>query len=345
VLPRAAWLVLLAVAACAWSVPSSAQRAPRRPPVTTATLDADLAAYGAWLGRVQQVEAPLQAELSGLSASWQEAVRGVGIAEAVARFRPVVARILATADRTDAALRAMDAPEFAGFPIAQDLRPPAILGKMIEINGNIRAAIDSFNPLLDAALHNDEAAVAAAAARMIAGFRLVLESQIVFARGTLAATEADSPAWEVGNIRLIYFRAAERIIRAYPERGETGRDPALPGDLSALARELEAAADRASRGIEGLLATLSRQLQQAERSRDAGYAGIIRRNIAIFTVDRDLVPLARELARILRVGAADIDGQAIAATDLVGLFRQLQPVRARLQALAQAENAALAGAR
>lgn len=336
---------LLAIAAClAW--PAAA--VPTQPPeseaqVSVAAIDAEMRAYGEWMTRILALQAPVQNQLTALGPAWQSAqAEGITPRQLAERVRPSVARALAVIDAAISALDALERPEFASLDLPEDVRPAAIVRQLQAVNRQLRSAIDAFNPLLDALQNNDMAAVEASGTRLLASLGLVLESQVVLARASQAATPRDDPSWALGNFELIFFRTGARLFAAWRPFEPPRVDEALPADMIALADELEANAERGAQRLDAELETFAAELADAQGRGDASHVMVLRRAIAAFTVTRGYFPLSRELGAILRAEAALVRGQPVTQESTVRFFGRLRPIRERMEEIGRQAVARMA---
>lgn len=319
---------------------AAAPAPPRSRPVASARVAADLRAYGEWLARLDAIEGPLRTELAGLSARWDEANRRADARAAAAQFRPVVARMTALIEETNARLRALSVPELSSLQLIEGVRPAEVVGQMIRINSGIRDVVDAYNPLMDSLASADPRAADAAGQRMMEGIGLVFDGQIVFTRASLAATPRAEARWDMINVQLLYFRAVARAHATWPHARARTPDPGLAPDLRAIAAELETSATEGAAKLEGLIARTEAAGAEAGRARDSGRALALRRSAAMLRVDRRIFPLARRLAAILREGAAALEGRPITPANFGELSRPLQQVHDAIEAILRDESAA-----
>jgi len=334
--------VLLPIAAAASLAGGLAAAAapPRSRPVASARVAQDLRAYGEWLARLDAIERPLQAGLAGLGARWAEAGRLPDPRAAAALFRPVVARMAALVEETNARLRALSVPDLSSLRLIEGLRPAEVVGQMIRINSGIRDVVDAYNLLMDSLASADPRAADAAGQRMMEGIGLVFDGQIVFTRASLAATPRAEARWEMINVQLLYLRAVARAHASWPHARARTPDPGLAPDLLAIAAELETTASEGTAKLDGLIARTEAAGAEAGRARDRGRALALRRSAAMLRVDRRIFPLARRLAAILRDGAAALDGRPITPANFADLSRPLQQVHEAIEAILRDESAA-----
>lgn len=305
-------------------------------------LDSDLASYGRFLGEIARIQQPVQQQLSQLQGQWQAATRQGDPRVASDRFRPVIARTLAVIAEANSAYRSLQAPDMAPLDLPEDIRPAEIVRQMIRTNDQAASVVEGYHPLLDAMIRNDAAAAGVAANRLIGGVRLLLESQILLTRAAMATTPREESSWEMQNVEVIFYRSAVRTLAAWPQNGTPQADPTLASDLRTMADELERTAEEGTAKLEREMADSSAQIRELERENDAARASILRRTMAALSVDREIFAAARDLAVVLRRGAASI-GPAITLADLTRLFSHAQPFRARFDDIIRREAAAVAG--
>ena len=334
--------LLFVAGALALASPSLAQRADP-PDAEMASLASEMQGYGQWLVRANEIQAPITNALQGLQARWQEAMATHGPEAAAAAFRPVVAEIAGLVDRTNAQLDALPTPEFATLDLASDLQPRTLVREMRRLNDQVKTFVETYNPLLDAMIRNDAAAVQQAGRQMVRGLDLIFESQILLARGGLASTPREDSTWEMQNIQLLYFSVGSRLLRAWPENSVAGIDRALARDLRDFAARIDATASDGSTKLEADLTTLRDDLAAAERDGDAASAAIFRRTIAVIEIDRAIFSTARELSSILRDHAGRLEDGRITLESITRVFLDLQRIRGRMDDIVTQEALALSG--
>ncbi|MBV9900604.1 MAG: hypothetical protein JOZ90_05845 [Alphaproteobacteria bacterium] len=321
--------------------PPSARQAPARED-PTAEIAAATSAYGNWLGRLLEIERPVETQLVGLDADWRAAfAQGGSGPELAARLRPIVARVVAEVDAASRAIDALQAPRFTGMDLDEGMQPAAMVRDIRTLNGRIREALAGFDTLIDAIAREDRAATDAAAARVVAGFGLVLDAKILLARASLAATPRDDPAWAMGNADLIIERVSARMYGAW-RPGAPHADPALPHDLAAFADELEANAANGEQRLDAFMAEI-RSLTDGPRQRAMpSGTDILRRVTAMMSLARGYFPLSRELAAMFRAEADRNRDQVVTDDSVRSFFEQLNPIRLRMAEIGRQIAAALA---
>jgi hypothetical protein len=321
---------------------------PTQPPaqeaeVSPTAIDAEMRRYGEWMARVMALQSPVQTQLSALGPAWQAArAEGGTSRQLVESIRPTVARTLAVIDTAISELNALEKPRFAALDLPAEVRPAAIVEELLGLNRQLRTTIDAFNPMLDAALNNDLAAVEATGIRVLASLRLVLESQVVITRASQAATPRDDPAWALGNFELIFYRSGARLFAAWHPFEPPRVDDSLPADMIALAGELEVNAEQGAQRLDAELESYAGELADAQERGDASAAAVLSRGIAAFTITRGYFPLSRELAAILRAEAASMRGRPTTQESTVRFFNRLRPIRERMEEIGRQTVARMA---
>ena len=335
-------LILIAAAFLGCAAPDATFAAPSPAPAAE-RVNAEMAAYGAWLERTNAIQAPVTAAIRGMQGRWQAAFAGRDIEAAIAAYRPVLAEINAAADRANADYAAMPTPEFTALDLPPDTQPRALISEMVRLNGQVKDFVRSYEPMFEALRRNDLAAVQRAGRQMIRGLNLILESQIVMTRAGLGATSRDDPSWEMQNVQLLYFRAAARVLASWPENLVSATDRSLPGDLRTLAGLLEGSVASGTERLERELATMRPQLADAQRRNDAARAAVLRRAVAVYDVDREIFTAGRELAGLLRTHAERMNDGRVDLNRITDAFRDMQGIRRRFDDIIVREAAALSG--
>ena len=333
--------VLLASVAPAEATPTLQTPPASEELASPSALEAELSAFGRWLVRVGEIQTPLNAALAGLHGQSLGATQS---AEGAARFRQAIADILTLADRIDAQLVALETPAFTLLDLPADLQPVAIVQNMRQLNAQTREVARSFTPLLEAVARNDMADMVEASRRLMGSLQLLIRSQLLMMRASLAATPSGTSAWDAINVQVLFFRSAGRILDAWPSNGMVGTDRSLAADLRALAAELDEAAQAGTTKLAVELENHSAELDAAEREGDEARISIFRRTQAVLQVDGEMFPLANDLAGVLRRHAAELRGGQVTAQSITRVFQQLQPIRRRIDEIILRESAALAGA-
>jgi hypothetical protein len=310
-------LLIAAAAAAAFAsapaeaVPSSRARTPQAQSQSdpeTVRGAAELEGYATWLAELNRRQAPANHAIQSLHGAWQEAFASRDMPRAAAEFRGALARTIEALDAAHADLATIETPDFPRLALGDDLRPAALLTLFRRSNREIRTGIESFHPVLDAVQRNDSAAAQRAVGHLMSAMRLVVRSQATIMRATLAGTPREESSWEIVNLDLLVFNAAERLLAAWPAIESRRPDPGFAPDLLALADRIDANAREGSIKLEAELVSLSAELGEAEAARDTAAVSILRRMIAGLTVSRQVFAPARALAAAFREQAPRLRG-------------------------------------
>jgi hypothetical protein len=339
-------LIALCTSFCLAGAASAVPSHPGQPTPDPAVDVADeMAAYGAWLARLLAIEEPVEAQFAGLDPTWRAAFAQGGTGpEIAARLRPIIARALAEIDAANPRIDALELPQSGMLGEDEDLQPAAIAREVRTLNLQLRDAMTAFYPLIDAIEHNDHASVEAAGTRVIASFALVLETKILLARASLAATPRDDASWSIGNVDLITSRVGARMFSAWRPFAPPRVDPSLPRDLDALADELDSNAVQGGRQLDATIAEARGGLADAEHEGDRSGADVFRRVITMFTVARDYLGTSRDLVPLLRAEAEYSREHAVNQDRVMAFFGQMQAIRERMAEIERRMVAAMATA-
>lgn len=334
---------VLILAAFAASPAVSAPTTPERPSAEiardpNAVLDSDLRGYGEWLGQIDEIETPVQQQMTGLQAVWRRSMNST-MREGIPLIRNYISSALAVIDAADARIAAITVPDFPHLSLGEDLLPSAIVLQIRQFNRQIRAVVASYLPLLDSFTRPQE--TEAAATRLLANLRLVFESQLVLLRAGQASTPRDYVAWDIAGLQIGFVRAGARIFSAYdPLHPQV--DAHLPADLIAIADELDACVLRVDQKLTASLGRLDNAIAEAERLADVNRVAVLRRSRAVIALNRDYIPVARQLSTSLQQAAAAVRGRPLTSDLLMRTFAPLGAVRAGFDDVIQRQNQAMA---
>jgi hypothetical protein len=329
------------------SAQPAASHAQPRPvsPAAAAAVNDEMVAFGLWLGRLQEAQAPLQGQLASFQARWQAAVSSGDLRRASRDIRPLVAEMLAAIDRNVAALDALQPIEISSLPLPRELQPRALLVGMRGVNGNLRSAIRQFPAMLEAMERDDVRAFQRAADAMVASIRAALDGRILLSRAGLAAVPRGHSGWTRTNVELQVMRSVSRLFEAWPEDDETRTDARLAADLRAIAAEMEDAARRGPVLLGAELAQHRRLIASPAARTNPGAVAVTRRAIAVGEAGQGIYPLAGDFAAALRRAATRFDGGRVSMEQLGAVLTALSPLRQRFEQIGAAEIQALSAAR
>lgn len=300
----------------------------------------ELPAFGAWLARLNAIHEPVQQDLSGFRARWQQFQR-VGSQQGADEFRAAVSRSLTAIAAARAEAQALEAPPFDALDMPEDVHPRALRRNMIRTYDELHRAIAQFLPVVDAIGTGDAAASATAGRRLLDSLGIVLDTQVLLRRASLAATPREDAAWQVANVDYLYVRAAARLFKGLQRATEGRGDATLATDLLALAEEFDATARSGSEGLETQIAGFAETVAALEASGDRAELDAVRRAERVYGALRPIFPIARRMARMLREGVGSDRSRPVSFPQISALFGNLTPIRRELDAIARAEGAAL----
>ena len=334
-------LIWVAVMLLACAAPASAAPQLATPQLQSAALEAEMTRFGAWLIEADRVQAPIQALLGELGPRWA-AVAAAQDGRAVREYRAFILRGIETVDRTRSAIQALPAPTLQLLDLPAEFQPPGLRSQLVEANGQVRTLLESYLPALDAIERRDPAAAARATDEMIRSMRLLFQLRQLMVRAQQAAVPVDQSARDAIQVQLLYLRAGERFVAAWPDRGVGRIDADLGDELRQIAAELDEVAGSGAAKSADELAFFTDALPAVERE-DPTAAVVLRRALAVLEIDGDFFPLAREISALLRSQAPRFDGGRGDVDDLLESFRRLLPFRARMDDILRREGEALAG--
>lgn len=298
------------------------------------------AEFAAWVLRLADAATPAIDATRSIQGEWARAMQLGGVEAAARAFRPVIARSsLATAEARQRIL-ALDTPDFPLIGLPADLQTPVLRDQMVQTVDQIDVMIQSFGPLLDAMVANDERAGTLAATQMFSAARTLYDSQRLFARAGLATTESGSPEYHATEFDIAFYEAGGRLIDAASRIVVGQRDPSLGRDLLRFADDM----DRIGR--DGVRAAVARkQESEAEALAEAGTSGrlLLDRIQRMDASQQRAFGLWRGFATSLRTGGERANTRPITFADLRVMTDRLAPLRIELDEISLDQARILAG--
>jgi hypothetical protein len=321
-------------AAPAVAVPTVQPAAP-----SAEAVDQEMAAYGAWMGRVLAAYQPIQDRMNGLRGAWASAARG---GAGAAQFRAHLTELERTIDEVDVMLRNLPRPAFSALGLAPDLMPDAIIRDMQRINAETRVVVRNFGPLLDSLNGNDPARMEAATNDLMRSTAILLESQILLARGSLASVDRDEVAWEANSIMIVFLRAMHRSLSAWPQAFRRVPDATLADDYERMAREVDSLASDGSAKNEAEVARLTELATERREAGDTAQLAVLNRALAVYRVTPRYFALGRDIATTLRNSATVARRRPFTIFVLQAAITDLPALRLRFDEIMRDEHAAMA---
>jgi hypothetical protein len=321
------------LAAAALLLESGAGAVPTQPttPSALAPLAAEGAAYGRWFASIAEIEQPVQAANAGMQGSLQALLHSSNPAREVAALRVHITQLLATIDAAQARLEQVEPPTLVLMNLPEDLRPPAVMRGVHDLNQQMRDGWASEMRVLDAILRHDMRAALESSAQTIAAMQRMLDFQLLLARASRALIPADQGIWNMLGVPVAYSQAASQLAHFFP------RQPSATFSGTQAARALLALAEDTERNIaEGRARILSEteqtnnMLQGAMRAHDGSAVAIVQRRLNVLATAGDFFGAGDSLVAILRHQAAALNGHPVSQQMLMTIFAELYPVRDRL---------------
>lgn len=322
--------LLVAVGAAASTMAVAAPTFERRPPpqaesASAAAANEAMAAYSRWMAGVQEIETPIQQTIISLSSEWSSLNWRASPAASAAAFQARLGELLVVIDRATARIEALETPDFAILDLPADLTTIAVQRDTIRLNAEFRNFVEAFDPLISAMLRRDLRAVLRANAGLFGSLRTLIDSQLLFARVSQAATDPETSSWHVIDVQRHFFRSLSRLLNAYPIDGVSGTDRALGRDLRAIAAEVEASAAAGTALLDGELADWR---EAAREAADDAERALFARNAAdAMRIEGQTFDVGRRLSALLQETASAFERQPYSAADMAAATRPFQALR------------------
>ncbi|NYT39920.1 hypothetical protein HZY97_04070 [Sphingomonas sp. R-74633] len=339
--------LLAALLPCALALPVHAQTTPKERPATEKlapedsemkAVQTEMAAYGAWLVRLDAANQEATNELQNIQSEWRAAAKAPA-AQAVARFRPVVARAKVKVAEARLRVRALDTPAFPALDLDADSSTPALVAQVLKLYDRIDMLLDSFGPMLTAMARNDAQATISAASQMLDAAQLLLDTQAILINAGLATADREMGSYQVGLLQVRIFQAASRSMGAAKLAMVGKQDPGLARDLERFATEIDAA----SREGKAVMTAKLAQWDVLTKTGDSDAVQVLRRTSAVLRVDLKLFDATPAYTAVLRATAAHARAGRLAIGDISAVSRAFGEIRNLINEISTQENAAMAG--
>ena len=301
----------------------------------------DAAAYGQWLERLNAASSGMTLALQQLSPKWAAATASSDPQASAAQFRPVIAETRQAVASAAARVRAMDTPSFTSMDLTADISTPVLKTQMLEVAEQTDALIESFNPLLDAMVRNDAAAVNAAGVKLFAGLRLLMRTQERMARASLLTSDKTKAEYESMRFQQLFFRGGERLVSGAERRIMGQADPAFAADMFALSNDFES---NAVEGRKRLDVEIAEFRAAHELTKDGTERAILRKTVAVFELERELFAASHKMGLNFKAAGAEAGTNAFSVDRMMHYLRLMQPIRQEVDRIGLAQAAILARA-
>jgi hypothetical protein len=320
----------LALATLVMTVPASA--APRSP---TEEADSQLQAFGVWMQRLTAAMAPMNEAAARFAAQMQQnPPRGEDPAERavqVARIRTMIAEVRRATEESRSQLARI--PKFEGqLPGGPHPDFNRILTDVQGETGRMLDYMDDTEAFAAALVQGDPTATRKAAAKLIRGGFLLIDSQAILTRGRQLLIPRDRSGHQLVGVGLQLYRAMSVAGHSW-YRARAEGDP-KGGALTQRTRFLELADELEAQLREGR-ANFAREnamlaSQKSRAAKDPDLARILTRVEGVTKSYLEVFTMGDELVAWLRA-RAETPGAALAAQPGPDFILQLSAFEQRLQ--------------
>lgn len=296
-------------------------------PQQLATVNAEMAAFGRWMVRLNEATAPAFTELRAVQGKWQQAMQSGTPEKAAAMFRPVIVETRATLARSRAAVERLDTPEFPALALPAEVTTAGVRRQMLGLNDQIGGLIDSFGPLLDAMVRRDPKAAEIAGRRMVDGTRLLLESQAAIATAMMVTADKADSSYDMMMVERLFLLSGARVVRA-AGRGMLGeRDASFAADIDLLAQSIDRAVAAGTAKADRAIITHEQLIENAAPGTDANALAVLRKTVAVQKLTREMLGVGQRFAMQMREAAQRDRAARLTLQQLTALLGVLRPVR------------------
>ena len=291
---------LLIAALCACATPATAQQLGAVPAIVTdgaATVRDQQKGFGLWLLRMQRAFAIGQAAMESVGPSLQQMVAARGTPAAIAKARASIASARQALTESTAMLTALDVPDFPLLRLGREIQPAALRQSALGINANRLEMLAAASQVVTAIEKKDLAGMKAASTRMLAAGNRQIDMLILIAEARGAAVTEEAVDKTFFKLLEIDYRSQQRLVSLVTVAG-VRNDPALPGDLDALADQIDTIVARSETLNEAEIKGLMAQIDGG-----AGDRAALERAWQVRVIARELFAQGRELATQLRAAA------------------------------------------
>lgn len=345
--------MLAALLPCALALPAHAQTTPKdrepkqqqlakdhhSPDDDMKAVEEEMAAYGAWLVRLDTANQEATTELQNIQTGW-ETVSHAPVAQATVQFRPILARAKAKVAEARTRVRALDTPAFPALELDADSTTPVLVAQVLKLYDRIDVLLDSFEPMLAAMARNDMQATLNAAEQMLDSAQLLLDTQALLLNAGLATADRETGTYQVALLQVRVFQSTSRVMSAAKLVMRGKQDPALAKDLERFAAEIDSAA---SDGKAAMTGTLKEWEALIKGGGDSNAVMVLRRSSAVLRVDLQLYDATPAYSAALRTAAAKARAGRLGVNDISVVTDAFGAVRDLINRISAQENAAMAG--
>ncbi|MGF7148617.1 hypothetical protein FHS96_002245 [Sphingomonas zeicaulis] len=298
-----------------------------------------VAAYGAWLLRLNKAIDPAISGLRGMQGKWQEMSRTSSPAVAGKLLRPALAGVKARIATSIADLKALDRPDVSALELDADIQPDALVAQTLTLLTQFDSLVDTMDGVAAAMIAGNAKAAEAGTKEIFVAARLIYDTQTTLTNAFLATAAPDRAEYDTLLIERTFFAIGSRVILAAERIAKAQTDGSLPADLERFAAELDRIAARGRGRVVTELADLEEQQARDHVSDDAGK--ILAKAIAVTASQREAFAIAERFAADIRLKAAGLR-KARTPQAVFGMAGLLAPVRQQFDQVAIQQAAIMA---
>lgn len=297
-----------------------------------------LTRYGKFAQQLSVAEQPALAAFSVFGEEIRAAMAGSDHTQTARRVHVLVDRTLAAVASADSQIAAVQLVEVPEMKLPAELQPMAQRQAIRTLNAQMRVAITSFGPTVDALARNDPKAAMASARSMISNLKLVLDTQALLARGQAAAVTQESGTRELLEFEAAYYHLASRLLGAYRLDGARVANPALANDMTAIATQVDGLRETRHAQIEAMVVRMDAAAADALARGDTARAALAERMSRVFQAGRPSIGLMEQFSAIARRAAATFRSKPVDAATVKVVMGELKAVQQGIVALGAAES-------
>lgn len=262
-------------------------------------LHADLAAYGAWLVRLNKSIEPALAGLRDVQAKWAEGGKTPPGAAQARILRPALAEAKARIAGSMAQVKALDRPTISILPVEDDLDPEALVSQTLTLLEKFDGFVGSMEAMLTAMSTGNAKAMETGARQMFVAVRLIYDTQITLTNAYLVTADAERSEHDVLLVDRTLYATGSRVLLSVERMMSGQSDAGFANDLDRLAAELDTIAVRGKRRVSEEIAVF-----QSDGDTTGANGKIIAKAIASAQLQNRVFDIAERFAGEIRAGAA-----------------------------------------
>ena len=298
-----------------------------------------IAAYGAWLLRLDKAIKPAIEGLRGLQGTWQEMTRAPSPVAGGKLLRPPLAIVKTRIATSIASVNAIDRPDIGALELDADIQPDVLVAQTLMLLKQFDGFVDTMDGVAAAMIAGDAKAVEAGGKQIFVAVRLIYDTQTTLTNAYLATAEPDLADYDSLLVERTFFAIGSRIILAAERIVKGQADAGFAADLDRFAAELEQIAARGHSRVTAQLTEL--EAQQAPSYASDHARALLEKAVAVTHGQRETFAIAESFAANIRETAAGLR-KARTLQAVFGVASLLGPVRQQLDQVAIRQAAIMA---